>query len=66
LGLTFCISFWWPKGLISALLGGGPCSNQKEATSQALGSWFCANWQHIWSCIVSYFWLYFFVLRNSF
>jgi len=34
----FCTSFWWLKVLTRALLSGGLCSNQKEPTSQALGS----------------------------
>jgi len=38
--LLICTSFWWPKVLTSALLGGGLCSNQKEAISQAIGSRF--------------------------
>jgi len=29
LWLLFCTSFWWPKVLTSALLGGGLCLNQK-------------------------------------
>jgi len=40
LWLLFCTSFWWPKVLTSALLSGDLCSNQKEATSQVLGSRF--------------------------